>query len=85
MMIVRTAPDAARAQREDAENPHEDSGDARARQDRVVLLIVVVLIVNGCLKSQQKQSLETYNRDASRIAQESEQQVSKPFFSAPSS
>ena len=47
----------------------------------VVLLIVIVLVVNGCLKSQQKQSLETYNRDVSRIAQESEQQVSKPFFS----
>jgi hypothetical protein len=47
----------------------------------VVLLIVVVLVVNGCLKSQAKQSLETYNRDVSRIAQESEQQVSKPFFS----
>jgi hypothetical protein len=48
----------------------------------VVLLIVVVLVVNGCLKSQAKQSLETYNRNVSRIAQESEQQVSKPFFSA---
>jgi hypothetical protein len=48
----------------------------------VVLLIVIVLIVNGCLKSQQKQSLETYNRDVSRIAQESVQQVSQPFFSA---
>jgi hypothetical protein len=47
----------------------------------VVLLIVIVLVVNGCLKSQQKQSLETYNRNVSRIAQESEQQVSKPFFS----
>lgn len=47
----------------------------------VVLLIVIVLVVNGCLKSQAKQSLETYNRDVSRIAQESEQQVSKPFFS----
>jgi hypothetical protein len=48
----------------------------------VVLLIVIVLIVNGCLKSQQKQALETYNRGVSRIAQESEQQVSQPFFSA---
>jgi hypothetical protein len=47
----------------------------------VVLLIVIVLVVNGCLKSQAKQSLETYNRDVSRIAQESEQQVAKPFFS----
>jgi hypothetical protein len=46
----------------------------------VVLLIVIVLVVNGCLKSQAKQSLESYNRDVSRIAQESEQQVSKPFF-----
>jgi hypothetical protein len=47
----------------------------------VVLLIVIVLVVNGCLKSQAKQSLETYNRDVSRIAQESEQQVAKPLFS----
>ncbi len=48
----------------------------------VALLIVVVLVVNGCLKSQQTQALETYNRDVSRIAQESSQQVSQPFFSA---
>ena len=47
----------------------------------VVLVIVIALVVSGCLKSQQKQSLETYNRDVNRIAQESEQQVSKPFFS----
>jgi len=48
----------------------------------VVLLIVIVLVVNGCLKSQRKQALETYNRDVSRIAQESGQQVSQPLFSA---
>jgi hypothetical protein len=48
----------------------------------VVLLIVIVLVVNGCLKSQKTQALETYNRDVSRIAQESDQQVSQPFFSA---
>ena len=48
----------------------------------VVLLIVVVLVVNGCLKSQKKQALESYNRDVSRIAQESTQQVSQPLFSA---
>jgi hypothetical protein len=47
----------------------------------ILLVIVVVLVVSGCLKSQHKQSLETYNRDVSRIAMESEQQVSKPFFS----
>jgi hypothetical protein len=48
----------------------------------VVLLIVIVLVVNGCLKGQKKQALESYNRGVSRIAQESEQQVSQPFFSA---
>ncbi len=48
----------------------------------VVLLIVIVLIVNGCLKSQKKQALESYNRNVSRIAQESDQQVSQPFFAA---
>jgi hypothetical protein len=48
----------------------------------VVLLVVIVLVVNGCLKSQKKQALESYNRDVSRIAQESTQQVSQPLFSA---
>lgn len=47
----------------------------------LLLVILTVLLVSGCLKSQQKQSLESYNRDASRIGAESEQQVSKPFFS----
>jgi hypothetical protein len=46
----------------------------------VVLLIVIVLVVNGCLKSQKTKALETYNRDVNQIAQESDQQVSKPFF-----
>jgi hypothetical protein len=46
----------------------------------IVALIVIVLVVNGCLKSQKKQALESYNRDVSRIAQESTQQVSQPFF-----
>jgi hypothetical protein len=48
----------------------------------VVLLIVIVLVVNSCVKGQKKQALETYNRDANRITQESDQQVSQPFFSA---
>jgi hypothetical protein len=48
----------------------------------VLLLILIVLVINGCLKSQKKQALETYNRDVSRIVQESDQQVSQPFFSA---
>src|SRR5882724_4255176 len=41
VMIVRTAPDAARAQGEDTEHPRERRGDTRARQNRVMLLIVV--------------------------------------------
>jgi hypothetical protein len=48
----------------------------------VVLLIVIVLVVNGILKSQQKHALESYNRDVSRIVQESDQQVSQPLFTA---
>jgi hypothetical protein len=48
----------------------------------LLLLLVIVLLVGGCLKSQKKQALETYNRDVGRIAQESNQQVSQPFFAA---
>ncbi|HEY5044783.1 MAG TPA: hypothetical protein VII53_02895 [Solirubrobacteraceae bacterium] len=48
----------------------------------VVLLIVIVLVVNGYLKGQKKQGLESYNRDVNRITQESAQQVSQPFFTA---
>jgi hypothetical protein len=47
----------------------------------VALVIVVVLVLSSCFKSQATQKLETYNRDVSRIAMESEQHVSKPFFS----
>ncbi len=48
----------------------------------IALVILIVLFVSSCLKKQSTQALESYNRDASRIAQESEQQVSKPFFAA---
>jgi hypothetical protein len=48
----------------------------------VVLLIVIVLIVNGCLKSQKTQALKEYNRNVSRIVGESDQQVAHPLFSA---
>jgi len=47
----------------------------------VVLLIVIVLVVNGCLKSQKVQSLKEYNRNVSQLAQESDAQVSHPLFS----
>jgi hypothetical protein len=48
----------------------------------VVLLIIIVLVVNGCLKSQRLQSLKDYNRNVSLIATESDNQVSRPLFSA---
>jgi hypothetical protein len=48
----------------------------------IVALIVIVLLVSGCLKSQKTQSLKTYNHDVSQIAQESVTQVSKPLFVA---
>ncbi len=41
MVVVRAAPDAARAERQDADNPHENLRQPRLGQDRVVLLIVV--------------------------------------------
>jgi hypothetical protein len=48
----------------------------------VVLLIVIVLIVNGCLNSQKTQALKEYAHNVSGIATESEQQVSHPLFVA---
>ncbi len=48
----------------------------------VVLLIVIVLVINGCLKSQKAQSLKEYNRNVSSLAQESETQVAEPLFTA---
>jgi hypothetical protein len=46
----------------------------------IVLLIVIVLVVNGCLKSEKQQSLKTYNREVSTLGQEFETQVSRPLF-----
>jgi hypothetical protein len=48
----------------------------------VVLLIVIVLLVNGCLKSQKTQALKDYTHNVSRIVTESDQQVSTPLFAA---
>ena len=48
----------------------------------VVLLIVIVLIVNGCLKSQKTQALKDYTSNVSRIVTASDQQVSRPLFAA---
>jgi hypothetical protein len=46
----------------------------------VVALIVIVLVVNGCLKSEKQQALRNFNHEVSQLAQESDQQVSNPLF-----
>ena len=48
----------------------------------VVALIVIVLLINGCLKSGKEAALKTYNREAGQVVQESDQQVSSPLFKA---
>ena len=51
----------------------------------VLLLIVIVLIVNGCLKSGKEQALKDYNRNVGLLVSESDRQVSHPLFAALSS
>lgn len=46
----------------------------------VVVLILIVLLVNGCLKRGKQQALEKYNGEAGKIAQESQSRVSQPLF-----
>ncbi len=46
----------------------------------VVLLILIVLLINSCLKSEKTQELKDYNRHVSEIAQEYDTQISKPLF-----
>jgi hypothetical protein len=46
----------------------------------LALLIIIVLVINGCLKSQKTQALKDYNRHVGEIAQEFEAQVAKPLF-----
>src|SRR4051812_15463039 len=41
MMVVGTPPNAARAERNDSENPHEHFSQSRVRQNRVVLLVMI--------------------------------------------
>src|SRR5580693_6311974 len=48
----------------------------------VVALIVIVLIVNGCLKSQKTQALRDYSHSVGEIVQESDQKVARPLFAA---
>jgi hypothetical protein len=46
----------------------------------VVLLIVIVLIVNGCLKSRKQSALKNYNQSATQIVGESDRSVGRPLF-----
>lgn len=46
----------------------------------VVLLIVIVFVVNSCLKSEQQQALRNYNHEVSQLALESDEQVTHPLF-----
>jgi hypothetical protein len=48
----------------------------------VVLLIVIILIINGCLNSEKETALKNYNRDAGQIVHESDENVTNPLFSA---
>ena len=47
----------------------------------LVVLIVIVVVVSGCVNSAHTEALKNYNRDVSRIATESDEQVSAPLFS----
>jgi hypothetical protein len=47
----------------------------------IALLILIVLLINGCLKRGKQQALESYNSDVSRLAESSNQQVARPLFS----
>lgn len=45
-----------------------------------LLLIIIVLGFKGCLDSRKERALKDYSRDASAIIDDSNDQVSKPFF-----
>ena len=62
-----------------------DRQTARTRQVAalalgILLLVVIVLGINGCINSRSERQLKDYNRDVTAIAEDSDQQVSKPFF-----
>jgi hypothetical protein len=46
----------------------------------LVLLIVIVLVINSCVKSEAQQGLKSYNREVGEVAQEYGTQVAKPLF-----
>jgi hypothetical protein len=48
----------------------------------IAIVIVLALVINGCVKSEKRQSLTNYNRDVNQLMQESDTQVSHPLFVA---
>jgi hypothetical protein len=48
----------------------------------IVVVIVLALVINGCVKSEKRESLTNFNRDVNQLAQESNTQVSAPLFVA---
>jgi hypothetical protein len=48
----------------------------------LVLIILIVVLISGCLKSEKQHSLKNYNSSVSQLVQESDSQVSRPLFGA---
>ncbi len=48
----------------------------------IAVVIVLALVINGCVKSEKRQGLTSYNRDVNQLVQESDSQVSSPLFVA---
>jgi hypothetical protein len=46
----------------------------------VLVLILLVIGIRGCLDSQKKSGLRSYNRDVTSLVEASDTEVSKPFF-----
>jgi len=46
----------------------------------VLILVLIVLGVRGCVSSRRETALKDYNRDVTSVIQDSDQQVSRPFF-----
>ncbi len=46
----------------------------------VVVLILIVLLIDGCLKSGKEEALKKYNHEAGQLVGESDQQVGQPLF-----
>lgn len=48
----------------------------------LVILVLIILGISGCLRSQKRDALKSYNRNVSSLATESVQQVAQPLYKA---